>query len=76
MPCHSDEKEMQSPGLSNPDTPMKPPHNDGAGHNNLDAEILLAQSDEEEESRPKQRKKRSPRVLATYEVVQRWVTGD
>ncbi len=32
--------------------------------------------DEEVEERPKQKRKRTLHVLAIYEVVQRWVTGD
>jgi hypothetical protein len=67
---------MQRLGSQNPVTPMKPPRNDGASHDNPDAEIPLTQSDEEEEDRPKQKRKRAPRVLATYEIVQRWLTGD
>ncbi len=76
MPCRSDEEEMQRPGSPNPVTPTKQPRNYGANHDNSVAVIALTQSDEEDESRPKQKRKRTPRVLATYEVVQRWVTGD
>ncbi len=78
MPCCSDEEEMQLPGSPNPVTPTKVtklPGNDGTCHDNPDAEIALTQFDEEEESRPKQKRRRAPRVLATYAVVQRWVTG-
>ncbi len=55
---------------------MKPPSNDGACHDNPNAEIPLTQSDEEEEFRPKQKRKRAPRVLATCEAVHCWVTKD
>jgi hypothetical protein len=48
----------------------------GASHDKLDAEITLTQSDEEVEEAPKQKRKRAPHVLAIYEVIQRWVTGD
>ncbi len=53
MPCRSDEEEAQIPEPPNPVMPTKPPRNDGAGYDNLDAEIPLTQSDEEEEERPK-----------------------
>jgi hypothetical protein len=76
MPCRSDDEEMQRPGSPNPVMPTKPPGNDGASHDNPDAENPLTQSDEKEEERPKQKRKRTPRVLAMYEVVQPWVTGD
>ncbi len=68
MPCRSDEEEMQRPGSPNPVSPMKQPLNDGACHDNSDAEIPLGQSDEEEKERPKQKRKRTSRVLAIYEV--------
>jgi hypothetical protein len=63
MPCQPDEEEA--------------PRNDGAGYDNSDAEFPLSQSeskssDEEEEERPKQKRKR---VVAEYELVTRWVTG-
>ncbi len=58
MPCRSDEEEAQIPESLNPFTPTKPPRNDGAGYDNSDAEFPLTQSDEEEEERPKQRRKR------------------
>jgi hypothetical protein len=48
-----------------PITPMKPPRNDGAGQDNSGVERAVIQSDEEEEARPKQKKRRVPRVLAT-----------
>jgi hypothetical protein len=67
---------MQRPASPNPVTPTKPPRNDGAGHDNSDAEIPPTQSDEEVEERPKHKRKRTPRVLAICEVVQRWVNGD
>jgi hypothetical protein len=67
---------MQWPGSPNQFTPTKPPRNDGASHDNPDAEIAVTQSDEEGETRPKQKRKLAPRVLATYEVVQHWVTGN
>ncbi len=73
MPCRSDAEEAQFPEQPNPVTPTKPPRNDGAGYENLDARIPLTQSDEEEEERPKQRRKR---VVAEYELVLRWVTGE
>jgi hypothetical protein len=43
------------------------------GANNSDAKIPVTQSDEEEELLPK---KKTTRILATYDVVKRWVTGD
>ncbi len=49
------------------------PRNDGAGYDNSDAEIPLTQSDEEQEERPKQKRKR---VIAEYELVKRWVIGE
>jgi hypothetical protein len=73
MPCQSDEEEAQSPEPPNPVTPMKPQRNDGAGYDNSDAEIPLTQSDEEEEERPKQKSKC---VIAEYEPVKLWVTGE
>ncbi len=79
MPCRSDDEEMQRPGSPNPVMPTKvtkPPRNDGAGHDNSDADIPLTQSDEEVEERPKQKRKCAPHVLVIYEVVQRWVTCD
>ncbi len=57
----------------NPATPTNLPHNDGAGYDNSDAEIPLTQSDEEGEERLKQKRKR---VVAEYELVKRWVTGE
>jgi hypothetical protein len=68
MPCRSDEEEAQIPESPNPVTPTKPPRNDGGGYDNLDAEFPLTQSDEEQEERPKQKRKH------TY--VKRWVTGE
>ena len=56
MPCRSDEEEMQRPGSPNPVTPTKPQRNDGACHDNSDAEIPLTQSDEEVEELLKQKK--------------------
>jgi hypothetical protein len=73
MPCRSDEEEAQISEQPNPVTPTKPPRNDRAGHDNSDAEIPLTQSDEEEEERQKQKRKR---VIAEYELVKRWVTGE
>jgi hypothetical protein len=70
MPCRSDEEEAQIPQPSNPVTPTKPPRNDGAGYDNSDAEFALTQSDEEQEERPKKKRKR---VIAEYELVKRWV---
>jgi hypothetical protein len=66
MPCRSDEEEAQIPESPNPVTPTKPQRNDGAGYDNSDAETPLTQSDEEEEKRPKQKRKR---VIAEYELV-------
>ncbi len=73
MPCRSDEEEAQIPESPNPVTPTKPPRNDGAGYDNSDAEFPLTQSDQEEEERSKQKRKR---VIAEYEAVKRWVTGE
>ncbi len=73
MSCRSDKEEAQIPESPNPITPTKPPRNDGAGYDNSDAEIPLTQSDEEEEERPKQKRKH---VVAEYELVKRWVTGE
>ncbi len=67
---------MQLPGSPNPVTPTKPLRNDWACHDNQDAEIALTQSDEEEEERPKQKRKHTPRVLVMYDVVQLLVTSD
>jgi hypothetical protein len=53
--------------------PTKLPRNDGAGDDNSDAEIPLTQSDEEEDERPKQKRKR---VVAEYELVKQWVTAE
>jgi hypothetical protein len=72
MPCRSDEEEAQIPESPNQVTPTKPPRNDGAGYDNLDAEIPLTQSDEEAEERPKQKRKR---VIAEYELVKRFFLG-
>jgi hypothetical protein len=72
MPCQSDEEEAQIPEQHNPVTPTKLLRNDGACYYNSDAEFPLPQSDEEEEERPKQKRKR---VVAEYELVKRWVTG-
>ncbi len=49
------------------------PRNDGAGYDNSDPEVSLTQSDEDEEERLKQKSKR---VIAEYELVKRWVTGE
>jgi hypothetical protein len=73
MPCRSDEEEAQIPEPPNPVTPAKQPLNDGAGYDNSDAEISLTQSDEEEEEHLIQKRKR---VIAEYELVKRWVTGE
>ncbi len=56
MPCGSYQEEMKLPGSPNPVTPTKQLCNDGACHDNLDAEIPLTQFDEEEESRRKQKR--------------------
>jgi hypothetical protein len=69
MPCRSDEEEEQFP---EPVTPTKPQCNDGADYDKSDAESPLTQSDEEEEERPKQKRKR---VVAKYELVKLWITG-
>ncbi len=63
---------MQRPGSPDSVTPTKPPRNDGAGHDNSDA---VTESEEQQE-RSIQKRKRAPRVLAIYKVVQRWVTGE
>ncbi len=78
MPCRPDEEEAQIPEPPNPVTPTKPPRSDRAGHDNSDAAIPLTQSDEKDKERWKQKRKRAMRVLAIYEVVQRWIkfTGD
>ncbi len=73
MPCRSDEVEPQISESPNPVMPAKPPRNDGAGYDNSDAKFPLTQSDEEQEERPKQKRKR---VIAEYELVKRWVTGE
>jgi hypothetical protein len=72
MPCRSDEEEAQIP-QPNPVTPTKPLCNDGAGYDNSDAEFPLTQSDEEQEERPKQKRKR---VIAEYELGKRWIIGE
>jgi hypothetical protein len=53
MPCQPDEGGAQIPEPPKPVTPTKQPRNDGAGYDDSDVEILLTQSDEEEEERPK-----------------------
>ncbi len=73
MACWSDEEEAQIPEPPNPITPTKLPRNDGACYDNTDAELQLTQSDEEEEGRSKQKRKR---VVAEYELVKQWVTGE
>jgi hypothetical protein len=49
MPCQSDEdpKEMQRPNSPAPVTPTKSRFNDGAGHDNPDAERLERESDDD-----------------------------
>jgi hypothetical protein len=49
---------------------------DGASHDNSDAEIPLTQSDEEVEERPRQKRKSTQRILSIREDVPHWVTGD
>jgi hypothetical protein len=73
MPCRPDEVEAQIPEQPNPVTPTKLLRNVGGGYGNSDAEFPLTQSDEEEEERPKKKRKR---VVAEYELVERWVTGE
>ncbi len=73
MPCRSDEEEAQITELPHPVAPTKLPGNDGGGHDISDAEILVTQPNEEEESLPKKKRKC---VLAMYDIVKRWVTGD
>jgi hypothetical protein len=68
MSCGPWEEDAQITELPHPVTPMKPPGNDGAGHDNSDADISLTQSDEEEESLPK---KKRMHLLVTYEVVKK-----
>ncbi len=75
MPSRPWEENALVTDLTHPVTPTKPPGNDWAGHDNPDAEIALTQSDEEE-SLPKYMHRCTLHVLATYKVVQRWVTGD
>ncbi len=72
MPCRSDEEEAQIPESPNPVTPTKPPRNDGTC-TTIRMPKPLTQSDEEEVERPKQKRKR---VIAEYELVKRWVTGE
>jgi hypothetical protein len=73
MPCQPDDEEAQISEPPNPVTPKELPLNDGAGYDNSDAEISLTQSDDEEEERPKQKRKG---VVAEYKLVKRWVTGE
>ncbi len=77
VPCRPWEEDVQITGLlpnpALPVTPTKPPGNDGAYHDNSDAGRSVTESDEEVELLPNKKRKH---VLATYEVVQRWVTGD
>ena len=71
MPCNPEERFAQGPELPNPATPTKSTGNDGAGHAEPDAE----NSDSESDLEAPQKQKRARTVLS-YEVVQRWVTGD
>ncbi len=48
-------EDVQVTELPHPVKPMKPPGNDGAGHDNSDAGRAVTQSDEEEESLPRRR---------------------
>ena len=64
---------MQGPEPEHPVTPTEPTCNDGAGHDDLDAEDPVDQLDDDEDLAPKD--KRACHVLK-YEVVKRWVTGD
>ncbi len=68
MPCRSDEEETQIPEQPNPVTPTKLLRNDAASYDNVDAEIPLTQSDEEEEERLKQKREL---IVAEYELVKR-----
>jgi hypothetical protein len=56
----------QCPVEHNPVTLTKQQHNDGACHVNSNAERAIAQSNDDEEFRPK---KKWQRILAMYEVV-------
>jgi hypothetical protein len=64
---------MQSLGSPNPVTPTKPPGNDGAGHDNQDANRPVTQSNENAELGLKQKRQR---IVVVYRVVKQWVTGD
>ncbi len=67
MPCQSDEEEMQRPDSPAPVTPTKSLGNDGAGHDNPEAENSSAESDDDygEEEEPATSKKRKRVMLAT-----------
>jgi hypothetical protein len=71
MPCRPWEEDAQINELPHLVTPTKPLGNDGVMRIRM-PKISLTQSDEGEESLPKKKRKR---VLATYYVVKRWVTG-
>ena len=71
MPCRPQERFAQGPEPPNPVTPTESTGNDGAGHADPDAENSDAESDLE----APQKQKRAHTVLS-YEVVQRWVTGN
>jgi hypothetical protein len=63
--------------VPDPVTPTKLLRNNGARHDNPDAETSSAESDEDhsEEKEPVAPKKRT-RVLARYVPVKRWITGE
>ncbi len=68
MPCRPWEEDAQITELPHPERPTKPPGNDGASHDNSDAEIPVTKlgrgiaSEKEEEAR-----------IAAYYIVKRWV---
>jgi hypothetical protein len=49
MPYRSNEEETQITELPQPVTPTKPSDNDGAGHDNSDAERAVTQSNDDAE---------------------------
>jgi hypothetical protein len=77
MPCGSDKEEVQPPDPPAPVMPTQPLPNDGAGHDNLDAESSERESDDDEcEDEDLVPQKKRKRVVAEYVLVKRWITGE
>jgi hypothetical protein len=77
MPSGSDEEEMQRPDPPALVMPTKSLPNDGAGHDNLNAESSERESDDNEceDEDPVPAKKRK-RVVAEYVLVKPRITGE